>query len=88
MATDKFSDSVDSLSAPAREAFPVVPHDNNELSQLPKALLISGAGTIKLQAADSQADVTITVAAGQQIDIRARFVRATGTTATGIIGLA
>ena len=87
MPADKFSSSSDSLIGPARQVFAVVPDDTNALPQLPKSLLIGGGGTLTLRAVDSAADVTIAVAAGQQLDIRASFVRATGTSATGIVGL-
>ena len=49
---------------------------------------VGGAGEIVLRALDSAVDVTIAVQAGQLLPIRARFVRATGTTATGLVSLA
>ena len=85
---DKFATFGDSPVGPAREAFAIVPHDSNPISPTPKALIIGGAGNIRLQAIDSGAAVIIAVSAGQQLDIRANLVLATGTTATGIVGLA
>lgn len=88
MSTDTFSKYANGLSSPAREAFAIAPDDAAELARLPKALLIGGAGALKLRAVDSPADVTVTVQSGQILPIRARYVRATGTTATGLVGLA
>lgn len=85
---DPFQNFGDSAADPARRAFAVTPSDSVALTQLPKALLIGGAGLIVLRPIDSIADVTISVAAGQIVPIRASHVRAAGTTATGIVALA
>lgn len=88
MLSDQFSKLSDSPTAPARRAQAIVPHDAIALDPVPKAIAIGGAGDIVLRAMDSTADVTIAVQAGQLLPIRARFVRATGTTATGLVSLA
>ena len=85
---DPFQSHADRLADPARRAFGVTPSDAAELQLLPKALLIGGAGTLTLRAVDAAADVTVTVVAGQCLPVRASHVRATGTTATGIVALA
>lgn len=85
---DRFSRYLDAVSAPARQAWAVLPSDTVELSDLPKGLLIGAAGTIVLRAVDSAADVTIAVSAGQVLPIRAQYVRATGTDAGNIVALA
>lgn len=38
MPTDPFSGTVDSLIAPARNCFPIAPHDEQVLPVLPKAI--------------------------------------------------
>ena len=88
MPVDKFGHYSDSPVSSAREAFAVIPSDSIELARLPKALSIGGAGNIVIRAVDSGADVTIAVTAGQLLPVRAQYVRATGTTATGIVGFA
>jgi hypothetical protein len=88
MSTDTFSKYANGLSSPAREAFAITPDDAAELAKLPKAVMAGSSGSLRLRAVDSPADVTVTVQAGQLVPIRARYVRATGTTATGIVGLA
>ena len=88
MPADRYGSFADDADNPARLAFEVTPDDAASLQILPKALLIGGAGQITLRAVDSPDDVTFPVASGQIVPIRASFVRATGTTATAIIGLA
>ena len=80
--------STDATLGPARQAFTITPHDANAIAVLPRAVIATGAGNVALRAIDSGADVTIAFAAGQVLDIRASHIRATGTTATGLIGLA
>ena len=52
-----------------------------------KALLVSGAGSLVIEPAQGGNTVTITAGAGQDIPISVKRVLATGTTATGILGL-
>jgi hypothetical protein len=85
---DKFASYSDAVSAPAREVFLITPHATNEVSPLPKAIRADSAGTVTLRAIDSAADVTMTMAAGEVLDIRARYVRVTGTTVATLHGLA
>lgn len=89
MSTDKFGAQQDLVSNPARMAFAITPHDTNEVNPLPKAIYIGTGGTVVLQAADSPATATFqNVASGQILDVRALVVKATGTTASNIVGLA
>lgn len=85
---DNFELYPDETSSPSRDVFLVTPHNTNELPQVPKAIRANEAGDIVLRAVDSDADVTLTVAAGEVLAIRAQFIRATGTTVTVIHGLA
>ena len=86
--SDRFARSIDAVTSPARDAFAVTPSDAAPLPRLPKALLIGSGGTLTLRAVDAPADVTLNVVAGQLVPIRASHVRANGTTATQIVGLA
>ena len=86
---DRFETHIDTLSQPARDAFAITPHASNEVDPLPKAIFVGTGGNITLRASDSSADVIFkNVASGQILDVRAKYVRAAGTTATDIIGLA
>lgn len=89
MSNDPFLNLADSSSGPARRAFAVAPSDTADLPVLPKALYVGSGGTVVVRTVEATADVTFrNVASGQVLDVRAQFVRATGTTATDIVALA
>jgi hypothetical protein len=84
-----FADYADSPIAPALRCFDITPDDNAALAFTTKALYIGGAGDLVLRSPLGAADVTFrNLPAGYILDVRATAVRATGTTATAIIGLA
>lgn len=88
MAIDVFALHTASVTDPARQAFSIVPHDSAELTVLPRAIYVGTGGTIVLRAVDSAGDVVLkNLFSGQLLDIRARFVRATGTTAADLVAL-
>lgn len=87
--TDEFEGSAQSPLTPAENAFAVTPHDVNPLPSLPKYLYVGGSGRVTLRAQDGASDVVFeNVPAGGYIYVRASYVRATGTTATAIVGCA
>lgn len=89
MPSDSFAQFSDSVIAPACAPFPVAPSDSTPLPVVPKALYVGTAGDVVLRGVNGTSDVTFrNVAAGQVIDVRAGFVRATGTTAADIVALA
>ena len=85
---DAYDSFADTLTSPARAAFAITPSDTTPLDFLPKAILVGTTGTLVLKAIDSNADVTIGVVAGQILPLRAEFIRATGTSASNLTGLA
>ncbi|WP_019051822.1 spike base protein, RCAP_Rcc01079 family [Sphingobium xenophagum] len=87
--TDPYTSFIDNPIASARAPYAVVPHDSDALPVVPKALYIGTGGTVILRGVDGTADVNfLNVADGQVLDVRARYVRATGTTAANIVALA
>ena len=81
-----FNDYADTLSSPSRSVRMVTPHDANALPMLPKALYVGTGGHVTLRCIDDSADVVFrNVPAGSIIRARARYVRATGTTAADIL---
>jgi hypothetical protein len=85
---DFFQNMSDQLSAPARSARSLTPHDSNALSDIPKALYVGTGGVVIMRGVDDSADTTWrNVPNGALLPVRSRFIRATGTTATDIIGL-
>ncbi len=89
MSFDTFGTALDSLIAPARNCFSITPHDVATLPSLPKAIYVGTGGNIALRPVDSAQDVTfMNVTGGTILDVRAMHIRATGTTASNMIGLA
>ena len=87
--SDPFQTSGDSLSAPSRSPFAIASNDTTALPFIPKAIYVGTGGTLVLRGVDATADVTLkNVASGQILDIRASHVRATGTSAADLVGLA
>ena len=85
-AVDRFMN--DEAWAPSRNAFTITPHDTNQLSDVTKGIYVGGAGVVTLRTANGLADVAFTCPAGVTLDVAALYVRATGTTATLLVGLA
>lgn len=86
--SDPFSGLVDGVSAPATQAVAVTPHDVNALANIPKALFVSVAGDLVMRGVNDTADATFkNLPAGSVLPFRAKFVRATGTTASAILAL-
>ncbi|MEM6266192.1 MAG: hypothetical protein AAF707_01610 [Pseudomonadota bacterium] len=89
MAIDPLASFGDAPSAPARDAFAISPHDSLELASVTKALYVGTAGDVVLRTVGGASDVTFAnVPVGAILPVRAIAVRATGTTAANIVGLA
>jgi hypothetical protein len=89
MPIDRFSNFSDGPETGSRAPFAITPHDVTEIPIIPKALYIGTGGTVVLRGIDASADATfINVPNGFILDVRAQFVRATGTTASNIVALA
>lgn len=85
---DVFAASADAVFAPATRGVAMVPHDVNALLDIPKALFIGVGGDLVARGVNDTGDVTFkNLAAGSVLPFRARFVRATGTTAASILAL-
>jgi hypothetical protein len=69
-------------------AFAIVPSDSAAIAA-PKGIYVGGTGDVTLRCASSQADVVFrAVPVGTVLHVNVGFVRATGTTATNLVGLA
>lgn len=89
MPRDTFQTSSDSLISPAQFCFAINPSDSAELERVTKAIYIGHGGEVTLRALDNVQDVTFrNVPSGAILDVRLSALRATGTTATDIVGLA
>ena len=88
MQFDSFANSGDSLVAPAKQAFLILPDASADLPMAAKALYVGTGGDIVLRALGSDEDVVlVNVASGSILPIRVRAIRDTST-AANIIGLA
>ena len=71
-----------------RESFAITPHDTNPISRSARSLYVGSAGNVTIV---TPAGVQVTysnVPAGTQLNCGARLVKATGTTASAIVGQA
>ncbi|PLP58516.1 hypothetical protein CYK37_15135 [Mesorhizobium loti] len=80
---------MDLASAPASSLRAVTPHATDTLPNgVCRALWVGAAGDVAVIAEDDSAAVTLTaVPAGSVLPVRAKAVRAAGTTATNIVAL-
>lgn len=74
-------------SDPAIMAFDIVPDDGADLAHVTTALNVATPGTVRVTTADNSV-TDVTIHPGHAFPIRARRVWQTGTTATGLRGLA
>lgn len=75
------------LSDPATTIFDITPDDGADLATVTTAINVATPGTIRVTTIDGTT-ADLTVIRGEIFPIRARRVWQTGTTATGICGLA
>ena len=87
-AADYFSFARSDLQDPITVAYEITPHDTNQLTRIPRAIIVGAAGNVECYLmGDESTAVTIYCAAGVPIPIRPFRILATGTAATGIVGL-
>lgn len=85
--TDTFKRMNRSLTSPAENAAAIVPDDAALLPQVTRALYVGGAGTVRLRMIGGDVVSFAGLPAGILLPLRATQVLATGTTATGLVGL-
>jgi len=87
MPQDKFKEfHTSSLTTPATSLFTVIPDDVADLPWVTISLNVATPGTVRVTLMDGSIG-DLTVRAGVVFPIRVSRVWATGTTATGIVGL-
>jgi hypothetical protein len=86
--SDRFAHEYESVSGPSAAPVAVVPDDIVPLASIPKGLYVGTAGNLAVRGLSASQDVLFkNVPAGSILPVRAKFVRATGTTAQDIIAL-
>lgn len=84
---DKFAGYADSAAGPSTAPFAIVPSNTEPLPDVPKGIYVGTGGTVVLRGVNGVTDVTYkNLADGSYIAVRASHVRATGTTATDLVG--
>lgn len=85
--TDMLKDQSDSAVSPSRAPFAIVPDDDAELPAIPKGIYVGSGGDVTLRGVDASVDVTYrNLPDASYIAVRARYVRAAGTTAGDLVG--
>lgn len=84
---DFFEDHASTLDSPARDAQAVTPSDTVALSAITRGVYVGQTGALAVQMAGGQTVVFQGLPAGSLLPIRASHIRATGTTATGLVAL-
>jgi hypothetical protein len=84
---DRFESIQTGLDSPASHGFPITPSDGTDLAETVRAVFVGGSGSLVAVLA-SGAELTFAgLAGGTVLPIRARRVKATGTSATLLVGL-
>lgn len=83
---DPFKDHSQSLTSPGFDFYEITPHDTAEIDPRPRAIRVNlGGDIVAVNAAGDE--VAFTLVSGEVLDIRFRRIKATGTTASGIVGI-
>lgn len=80
-------DYLTSIEGPATGVLTITPSNTANLARSPRAIWVGGAGDVAVEMIDGTNGVLSGIPAGTLMPVRVRKVLATGTTATGIVGL-
>jgi hypothetical protein len=75
------------LDSPALGGFDVTPHNTNVLSISTRGIMVAVAGNVKVTTVAGDEIVLPALQPGVIYPMRAKIIWATGTTATGVVGL-
>ncbi len=84
---DEFESTTPGISGPAENVDAVIPNDSADLALATRALYVGGFGNVAVVTVGGSDVIFAEVAAGSVLPVRVRRVKATGTTATAILGL-
>lgn len=84
---DDFDAHQTGLTCPAIAATAITPNDSTDLANATRAIYVGGAGSLAVVFVEGQSVTFSGVAAGTILPLRLSRVLATGTTATGLVGL-
>lgn len=85
-ATDPYLKDISQVG-PARFAVAVTPNDNSDLPTVPRAIIVGADGVVVMVMSGNGQEVPITMLAGLPYPLAPTRIKATGTTATGIVAV-
>lgn len=85
--TDDFETHQTGLTSPAMGGSVISPSDTTDLQRATRAIYVGGTGDLRVTFVDGQTVTLSGVPAGGILPLRVIRVLATGTTATGLVGL-
>lgn len=89
MSIDNFEKMTGSLTGPACANAAITPDDATDLPAVPRAIYVGGGGTVVIVGKDETSDdgIAFICPSGALLPIRARRIKATGTTATNLVAV-
>ena len=87
MAEDAFSAEILKLTSPLTHPEAVNPNDGQDLDRVTRAIYVGNGGNVRVLMPEGLTTVFENMPAGTFLPLRIKRVFATGTTASGIIGL-
>jgi hypothetical protein len=85
--SERYTSRADDITAPARRGFAIAASDSADLEAETRAIYVGGGGDIAMVLAAGDEIALIGVAGGSLLPVRARRVKATGTSASHLVGL-
>ncbi|MEM9031327.1 MAG: hypothetical protein AAGB18_01680 [Pseudomonadota bacterium] len=85
--TDDFKDHSTSLTSPATAGETIVPDDANDLAHVTRGIYVGASGSIALTLVSGDEVLLNDAQSGVIYPLRVARVKATGTSAAGLIGL-
>ncbi len=84
---DPFDSHASTLTSPARSAQAITPSDSAALAQVTRGLYVGQSGSVRVKMASGDLVTFAGMQGGMAYPLRVAQVLATGTTATGLVGL-
>ncbi|MFV0491255.1 MAG: hypothetical protein ACK5M4_05515 [Pseudorhodobacter sp.] len=84
---DDFKTHQSNLTSPAATAAEISPHNSQPLARSTRAIYVGGGGDLRVTFVDGGTVTLSAVPGGAIYPLRLSHVLATGTTATGLVGL-
>lgn len=84
---DTFEGMLPGLTSPAEGVLSIAPNDALDLDKIPRVLMVATVGNVAVVMKDGTSGVLPGLQPGVPYPVRVKRVLASGTTATGIVGL-